>query len=55
MVFNSRWLKWLEEDEEGNLTILKENTPVDIRKEYEQLLKEEQDSIKKNKLRRTIF
>ena len=23
MVFNPRWLNWLEEDEEGNLTILK--------------------------------
>ena len=55
MVFNARWLDWLEEDEEWNLTILKENTPKDIKKEYEQLLKEEQKSIKKNKLKSTIF
>ena len=55
MVFNPIWLDWLEEDNEGNLTILKENTPENIRKEYEQLLKEEQDSIKKNKLKKTIF
>lgn len=55
MVFNPRWLNWLEEDVDGNLTILKENTPEDIKKEYEQLLKEEQDSIKKNKLKSTIF
>ncbi len=55
MVFNPRWIDWLEEDEDGNLTILKENTPNDIRKEYEQLLKEEQDSIKKNKVKKTIF
>ena len=25
MVFNPRWLNWSEEDEEGNLIILKEN------------------------------
>lgn len=57
MVFNPRWLIWLsdDEDEYGNRRKLKPDTPVDIRKEYEQLLKEEQDSIKKNKLRRTIF
>ena len=55
MVFNPRWLNWLEEDADGNLTILKENTPEDIKKEYEQLLKEEKDSIKKNKLKSTIF
>lgn len=55
MVFNPRWLDWLEEDDEGNLTILKENTPNDIRKEYESLLKEEQKSIKKNKLKKTVF
>ena len=55
MVFNARWLDWLEEDEEGNLTILKENTPGDLKREYEQLLKEEEDSIKKNKLKSTIF
>lgn len=55
MVFNPRWLNWLEEDEEGNLTILKEDTPEDIRKEYEALVKEEQESIRKNKLKKTIF
>lgn len=55
MVFNPRWLNWLEEDEEGNLTILKQDTPEDIRKEYEALLKEEQDSIKKKGLKKTIF
>lgn len=55
MVFNPRWLNWLEEDKDGNLTILKDDTPENIRKEYEQLLKEEQDSIKKNKLKSTIF
>ncbi len=55
MILNPRWLDWLEEDEEGNLTILKEDTPEDIRKEYEALLKEEQDSIKTNGLKKTIF
>lgn len=55
MVVNPRWLNWLKEDKEGNLTILKEDTPEDIRKEYEALVKEEQDSIKKNGLKKTIF
>lgn len=55
MVFNPRWLNWLKEDEEGNLTILKRDTPEDIKREYEALLKEEQESIRKNKLRKTIF
>lgn len=57
MLFNSRWLIWLsdDEDEYGNRIKLKPDTPKDIRKEYEQLLKEEQDSIKKNKLKKTIF
>ena len=55
MILNPRWLNWLEEDEEGNLTILKEDTPEDIRKEYEALLKEEHDSIKTNRLKKTIF
>ncbi len=57
MLFNSRWLIWLsdDEDEYGNRRKLKPDTPKDIRKEYEQLLKEEQDSIKKNKLKKTIF
>ena len=55
MVFNPIWLKWLEEDEDGNLTILKKNTPKDIRKKYEALLKEEQENIKKGKLKKTIF
>ena len=26
VVFNPIWLKWLEEDEDGNLTILKKDT-----------------------------
>lgn len=57
MLFNSRWLIWLsdDEDEYGNRIKLKPDTPKDIRKEYEKLLKEEQDSIKKNKLKKTIF
>ncbi|MEE0127892.1 MAG: hypothetical protein UE116_06355 [Clostridia bacterium] len=57
MILNPRWLPWLsdEEDEYGNRRKLKKDTPEDIRKEYEQLLKEEQDSIKKNKLKKTIF
>ncbi|MBS5857806.1 MAG: hypothetical protein ACLTKT_04685 [Clostridia bacterium] len=57
MLFNSRWLIWLsdDEDEYGNRRKLKPDTPKDIRKEYEKLLKEEQDSIKKNKLKKTIF
>lgn len=55
MVFNPRWLNWLEEDEDGNLTILKKDTPEDIRKEYEALVKEEQKNIKKGKLKKTIF
>lgn len=57
MVFNPRWLLWLtdEEDEYGNRTKLKPDTPEDIRKEYETLVKEEQDSIKKNGLKKTIF
>ena len=57
MLFNSRWLIWLsdDEDEYGNRRKLKPDAPKDIRKEYEQLLKEEQDSMKKNKLKKTIF
>nr|DAL05983.1 MAG TPA: hypothetical protein [Caudoviricetes sp.] len=57
MILNPRWLDWLsdEEDENGNRTKLKENTPEDIREEYEELLKEEQESIRKNKLNKTIF
>lgn len=55
MILNPRWLNWLKEDKEGNLTVLKEDTPENIRKEYEDLLKKEQDSIKNNKLKSTIF
>lgn len=57
MVFNPRWLLWLsdEEDEYGNRTKLKPDTPENIRKEYEALVKEEQKSIRKNKLKKTIF
>lgn len=55
MIINPRWLNWLEEDEEGFLTILKEDTPKEIRKEYEQLLKKEQNNIKKHMLKSTIF
>lgn len=55
MIFNPRWLNWLEEDEEGNLTVLMKDTPKDIRKEYEALMKEEEESIRKNKLKKTIF
>lgn len=57
MILNPRWLDWLsdEEDENGNRTKLKENTPEDILEEYEELLKEEQESIRKNKLNKTIF
>lgn len=57
MILNPRWLEWLsdEEDESGNRTKLKENTPENIRKEYEELIKEEQKSIRKNKLKKTIF
>lgn len=40
MAFNPRWLNWLEEDEEGNLTILKEDTPEDIRKDIYEMLEE---------------
>lgn len=57
MILNTRWLDWLsdEEDENGNRTKLKENTPDDIRKEYEKLIKEEQESMRNNKLKKTIF
>lgn len=55
MVFNPIWLNWLEEDEEGNLTILREDAPENIKKEYKSLIEEEQESIRKNKLKRTIF
>lgn len=57
MILNPRWLDWLsdEEDENGNRTKLKEDAPDDIRKEYEKLIKEEQESIRKNKLKKTIF
>lgn len=53
MVLNPRWLLWLsdEEDEHGNRTKLKPGTPEDIRKEYEDLLKEEKNSIKRNGLK----
>ena len=57
MILNPRWLDWLsdEEDENGNRTKLKENRPDDIRKEYEKLIKEEQESMRNNKLKKTIF
>ena len=57
MVFNPRWLLWLsdEEDEYGNRTKLKPDTPEDISKEYEALIKEEQKNIKKGRLKKTIF
>lgn len=57
MLLNSRWIDWIseEEDENGNRTKLKENTPDDIRKEYEKLIKEEQESMINNKLKKTIF
>lgn len=57
MIMNPRWLDWLsdEEDENENRTKLKENTPDDIRKEYEKLIKEEQESMRNNKLKKTIF
>ena len=57
MILNPSWLDWLsdEEDENGNRTKLKENTPDDIREEYEKLIKEEQESIRKNQLKKTIF
>ncbi len=57
MVFNPRWLNWLseEEDEYGNRTKLRPDTPDDVRQEYEQLIKEEQENIKKGKLKKTIF
>lgn len=57
MILNPRWLDWLsdEEDENGNRTKLKGNTPDDIRKEYEKLIKEEQESMRNNKLKKTIF
>jgi hypothetical protein len=57
MILNPRWLDWLsdEEDENGNRTKLKENTPDDILKEYEKLIKEEQESMRNNKLKKTIF
>lgn len=57
MILNPRWLDWLsdEEDKNGNRTKLKENTPNDIRKEYEELIKEEQESMRNNKLKKTIF
>ena len=43
MVLNPIWLDWLEEDNNGNLTILKKDTPVDIKKEYEEILKIEKE------------
>lgn len=57
MILNPKWLDWLsdEEDENGNRTKLKENTPEDIQKEYEELVKEEQESMRNNKLKKTIF
>ena len=57
MILNPSWLDWLsdEEDENGNRKKLKENTPDDIREEYEKLIKEEQESIRKNQLKKTIF
>lgn len=55
MILNPRWLNWLKEDKEGNLTVLKEDTPEDIKKEYESILKDEQQSISNNELKKTIF
>lgn len=55
MVLNPRWLEWLEEDNDGNLTILKENTPDDIREEYKKILQLEKESIKKNGFKSTII
>lgn len=55
MILNPKWLNWLKEDEDGNLTILKENTPEAIKQEYEELLKKEQQSIQNGKLKKTIF
>lgn len=57
MILNPRWLDWLsdEKDEYGNRIKLKEDTPEEIKKEYEILLKQEEKSIKKNKLKSTIF
>ena len=57
MILNPRWLDWLsdEEDEYGNRRKLKPDTPEDIREEYENLVKEEKESIKKTGLKKTIF
>lgn len=55
MVLNPRWLDWLEEDNNGNLTILKKDTPDDIKKEYEEILKLEKESIRKNGFKSTII
>lgn len=57
MILNPRFLKWLsdEEDEYGNRRKLKDGTPEDIKKEYEVILKEEEKSIRKNKLKSTII
>lgn len=57
MLFDPRWLLWLseEEDEYGNRTKLKPDTPENIRKEYEKLLNEEEESMKNGRLKKTIF
>jgi hypothetical protein len=57
MVLNPRFIEWLsdEEDEYGNRRKLKQDTPDDIRKEYEELIRLEKESIKKNKLKSTII
>lgn len=57
MIFNPRWLLWLsdEEDEYGNRIKLREDTPKDIKQEYEILIKEEQESRKNGKLKKMIF
>lgn len=55
MIINPIWLDWLETDEDGFGTKLRTDTPDDIRKEYEDLIKEEQKNIKKGKLKKTIF
>ncbi len=57
MVINPRFIEWLsdEEDEYGNRRKLKQDTPDDIRKEYEEIMRLEEESIKKNKLKSTII
>ncbi len=55
MILDPKWLNWLKEDEERNLTILKENTPEEIKQEYIELLNEEQQRIQNGRLKKTIF